>query len=619
MPPTEPGAARRWMPGISQSLRIIAALVMVLIIDVTVQQLIELKARLLDDARSQMARLDIVFAEQTGRAVETVDLILREAMANTRAHEEARNATADSIDAMLRRRIVGVRQVEELLFAEPSGRIRYSSRGHEALPALPAAGRTLMAFEADHPDDGLEISEPIRAADGHWTTLLVHPLTDAGGAFAGVAAAVLNLSYFEDFYRAVQLDENGAIILHRRDGTVLARFPHDDAAIGTSYGELTPFRDILAHDIAGTVLMGSPIDGSRRVVAIRALRRYPLAVNVSVSEDRVLDVWHHETIIFLLATLVVCAVIGTLLLLLARESTQVEGLVAEFKSARDAAEAANAQLRVEMEERERAEAALRQAQRIEAVGQLTGGVAHDFNNLLTVLLGNIDLLQQTQGLDPAISERLNRMRVAAERGSTLTNHLLAFARRQSLSPRTVQLNSVVRGMADLLQSAVGSNVVIETSLAEAPWPALVDPTQIELVILNLALNARDAMPTGGTLTLETGNAVRGLPARPEAPPAGEYAMVCVRDTGTGMTPEVVERAFEPFFTTKGPGLGSGFGLSQVYGVAKQSNGGVEIESAPGRGNSRARLPAARHRRRGRGRATRNPASRHHGHRHHPAC
>ena len=232
------------------------------------------------------------------------------------------------------------------------------------------------------------------------------------------------------------------------------------------------------------------------------------------------------------------------------------------------------------------------------MGQLTGGVAHDFNNLLTVLIGNIDLIQSAISLDPRTNERLAAMRAAATRGATLTGHLLAFARRQPLLPRAVDLNAVVSGMQDLLQSALGRHVQMEMPLADGLWPALVDPTQIELVILNLAINARDAMPAGGVVTMRTENRHCGPPARESEVAEGDYVVVTVHDTGTGMTPEVQAKAFEPFFTTKGPGVGSGLGLSQVFGTARQSGGDVQIESTPGKGTSvsvflpRATMPAA---------------------------
>ena len=247
-------------------------------------------------------------------------------------------------------------------------------------------------------------------------------------------------------------------------------------------------------------------------------------------------------------------------------------------------ESANRQLAGQIAERERVESALRQAQRLEAVGQLTSGVAHDFNNLLMVVLGNIRQMQKAH-TEPATQRRLTMMAKAAERGAQLTAQMLAFSRRQRLEPRAVDLNETVLSMRDLLQSTMGGSIEIKTLLQADLWPAMIDPTQIELVILNLAINARDAMEVGGALTVETGNVTLGQPSRPEEAPAGDYVMVAVTDTGSGMDEAVLGKVFEPFFTTKEVGKGSGLGLSQVFGLAKQSGGGVRIDSTAGVGTS----------------------------------
>ena len=251
--------------------------------------------------------------------------------------------------------------------------------------------------------------------------------------------------------------------------------------------------------------------------------------------------------------------------------------------------ASNDQLVAQIEERERVAGTLRQMQRLEAVGQLTGGVAHDFNNLLTVILGNVGFLQRgLAGLPNAekMLRRLGNMESAADRGAKLTAQLLAFSRRQRLEPKPVDLNGTVGSLRDLLQSTMGGAVRIDAALSASLWPAFVDPTQIELVIFNLAINARDAMASGGILRVETGNAVlRGGARRPEEPEPGEYVVVAVVDSGAGMSDEVQAKAFEPFFTTKEVGKGTGLGLSQVLGFAKQSGGGVQLESRPGEGTT----------------------------------
>jgi PAS domain S-box-containing protein len=244
-------------------------------------------------------------------------------------------------------------------------------------------------------------------------------------------------------------------------------------------------------------------------------------------------------------------------------------------------------------ERQRIEQQLRQAQRMEAVGQLTGGIAHDFNNLLTVVLGNIDLVRRRlaagelpRGLDE-MGRAAGAAARAAERGALLTQRLLAFSRRQALEPAPVDPNKLVSGSSDLLRRTLGEGIAIETVLTAGVWRTLVDPNELENAILNLALNARDAMPNGGKLTIETANIFLDADyARAhEDVAAGEYVQIAVSDTGVGMSKEVAEQAFEPFFTTKEVGQGTGLGLSQVYGFVKQSGGHVKIYSEPGQGTT----------------------------------
>jgi signal transduction histidine kinase/CheY-like chemotaxis protein len=583
---SDSGAAgrRRSLFSVSQALQVLALSVLAVIVTVTVVQLLWMRTAILADTMRQVARLDMVFAEQTGRAVETVDLILWNTIDTLRSLRAIPPSDDRVVDELLQKRINGVRQITAVAVTDPGGRILYSSQSGPRRE-LPPAGLALLGALKSGADAGLVFSKPLRGRDGKWVSLMLRGISARDGTFAGAVVAYLNLSYFADFYKAVELTDDGAILLHLRDGTVLARYPGNDAMIGRSFAELPPFRDVLAHAMAGTVIMDSPWDGGRRVLAVRALKAFPLAVNVSVAEGKVLAGWRRQALTSFSVVVTASLVTVGLLLLLAQRSRQIERLLGEFRAAKEAAERAHNRLLEQMEERERAEAALRQAQRIGAVGQLTGGVAHDFNNLLTVLIGNIDLVQKTAAPDPLLAERLGAMRAAAERGALLTDHLLAFARRQPLSPRPVDLNAVVVGMQDLLRSALGPGVRMESHLASGLWPAMVDPTQIELVILNLVINARDAMPGGGELTIETGNSIHPPSAQPEAQAAGEYVVLRVRDVGTGMTPEVQAKAFEPFFTTKGPGAGSGLGLSQVFGTAHQSGGDVLIDSAPNGGTT----------------------------------
>jgi signal transduction histidine kinase/ActR/RegA family two-component response regulator len=246
--------------------------------------------------------------------------------------------------------------------------------------------------------------------------------------------------------------------------------------------------------------------------------------------------------------------------------------------------AANDRLTAEIAERERAEARLLQAQKMEAIGQLTGGIAHDFNNLLTAVVGSLDLLLRRTD-DPKLRRLAGNALQAADRGAQLTSQLLAFSRRQRLSPSPVHPNEIVSGMGDLLARTIGPHVRVETRLEGNLWQALADPTQLEVMLLNLAINARDAMPAGGRLTIATRNVDPVPPQITNELSPGQYVAIAVSDTGTGMSPTVLARAFEPFFTTKEQGKGTGLGLAQLYGFAKQSGGTARIDSREGEGTT----------------------------------
>jgi len=238
-------------------------------------------------------------------------------------------------------------------------------------------------------------------------------------------------------------------------------------------------------------------------------------------------------------------------------------------------------------ERKRMENELHQSQRMEAVGQLTGGIAHDFNNLLTVILGNAEMLADDLPRGSTLRHMAEMTRAAAEQGAELTGRLLAFARRQTLDPRSTDVARLVHDIDGLLRRILGEHIEIRTERAENLWPAYIDAALLESAVLNLCINARDAMPKGGKLCIELRNAeIDERFADEHAEPGpGQYVMLAVSDDGTGMTPEVLARAFEPFFTTKEVGKGSGLGLSMVFGFVKQSKGAVRIYSELGEGTT----------------------------------
>ncbi|MGE5442347.1 MAG: ATP-binding protein [Bacteroidota bacterium] len=247
----------------------------------------------------------------------------------------------------------------------------------------------------------------------------------------------------------------------------------------------------------------------------------------------------------------------------------------------------------DVSDRKATEERLREAQRLEVLGQLTGGVAHDFNNLLAIIIGNLQLFAERTDADDEARELIADALWSAGRAAELTHRLLAFARRQPLDPRPTDLNTLIRGMTGLVRRTLDSRIELRVALAPGLWPSVIDRGQLEAALMNLIVNARDAMPNGGLLKIETRNEAIGESETAEIPDqpvdraadiaAGEYVVVTVEDTGTGMSAKLIERIFEPFFTTKGVGKGSGLGLSMVYGFVKQSGGHVHVDSDLGGG------------------------------------
>ena len=291
--------------------------------------------------------------------------------------------------------------------------------------------------------------------------------------------------------------------------------------------------------------------------------------------------------LYLLATLVVTGILAIALGLFAFVSMRRR--LAEALASQRALAAANVRLREEAESRGAAESQMRQMQKIESIGQLTGGIAHDFNNMLAIVIGSLDLARQRleSGATAKVATGIDSALEGARRAAELTSRLLAFSRQQPLSPQPLDVNKLVGGMSEMLRRAIGEQMQVETVLAGGLWRTFADPNQLENAILNLCVNARDAMPEGGKVTLETSNSHLDddyAIAHADVAP-GQYVAICLTDTGTGMPAEVVERAFDPFFTTKGPGQGTGLGLSQVFGFVKQSRGHLKIYSEVGHGTT----------------------------------
>jgi signal transduction histidine kinase/ActR/RegA family two-component response regulator len=398
---------------------------------------------------------------------------------------------------------------------------------------------------------------------------------DDPNRFEGAILIGVSPAYFRNFDRDMfSGDTDYSASLTRDDGTLLASYPDEAQA-----GRTPPRAEFLADAIArmpqaGLARGSSAIDATNRLIAYRRLAAYPVYVTVGRKWGSILREWGA-----VMATHLIFGIPATLALL-------ALSLLATRQAQRQNAMLAT--LRDEVQRREIAEEALRQSQKMEAVGRLTGGIAHDFNNHLTVISSNIELLQRRL---PPNSESLVRLSNSAmtgvQRAATLTHRLLAFSRQQPLDPEPLDLGRLVANISALLRQTLGESVAIETVLAGGLWLTRVDANQLESALLNLAVNARDAMPNGGKLTIETANTSLddAYAAAHAEVTAGQYVMLAVKDTGVGMTPEIIEKAFEPFFTTKPLGQGTGLGLSMVYGFIKQSGGHVAIYSEPGHGST----------------------------------
>ena len=527
------------------------------------------------DARDELATEAFFLSDHAKRLFEVAEIAVAGAgsLAAGRSWDEV--ASDPVLSRQLRDLARSIPYVEDVWLNDANGDLRATSFAYPS-PKSNASDRD--NFRAARQDvDELFVGPLIRGrVTNRQTFLLSNRMEGADGAFRGMASVTADLAYFSDYWRAVELPYAARITLMRVPTLeVLASFPQQDGAAQTPPGLA---ESVVRLPPSGEFEATRPED---RLGAFRQVGDHPIYLAVDIAAASVEAGWKAWFANILPVPVTAIALFGVLSWLAIRDS-RFE------RAARRSLAVANEELRLEMDRRESAEGQLRQLQKIEAIGQLTGGIAHDFNNMLAIIVGSLGLMEKRLARgDHEIGKYLAAAQEGASRAAALTQRLLAFARKQPLAPQAIDPNRFVGGMSEMLQRTLTEAIRIETVLAAGVWKVHADPVQLENALLNLAVNARDAMPSGGKLTIETSNASMdsAYSAANDDIPVGQYVLLAVSDTGSGMPPDVINRVFEPFFTTKGVGKGSGLGLSQVYGFVRQSGGHVKIYSEMGQGTA----------------------------------
>jgi two-component system NtrC family sensor kinase len=517
-----------------------------------------------DNADKQIERTADVINEHALKVFEAVQRAIAEI--NEIVHDmtdgEIAAQQAD-LHGRLRRIAEGSSQIKSLWIFDRSGRALVNSISYPA-DGTNFSDRDYFAAHAEK-DIGTYVGKVLRPRPPYggapFFGISRRRLSDKDAGFAGVIQASVLPEYFEGFYEKLARERGEYASIVREDGTLLARYP----ALGreAKLAEQGPlYQAMLAHPAAGKVTLVSAIDGTGRSVSYRKLPDFPVFALAGLETAAIRDQWLSQMRSQLIFGLPATAALIFIIALALRRTRRLY------------AEAAG---------RQAAEEALKQSQRLEALGQLTGGVAHDFNNLLMVIGGSVERLKSGPGGAQA-ARSLSMIETAVQKGASLTRQLLSFSRRQSLSPRVWDAVACVHDFREVLQQSLRGDISISFDLPDHPLAVRVDRNELEITLLNLVLNARDAMPDGGAIRV----AAAGKTLRQEAAPDGldgDFVSITVADTGQGIADNIRDRVFEPYFTTKKADKGTGLGLSQVYGFARQSEGAVTFETVPGRGTT----------------------------------
>lgn len=551
----------------------------------TIGWIIHSREAALLDAGRELATLDQILTADTVRIFDATDLVLDGIM---RDLADLRVTSASALRAMTKSPIIHrmladraeqANHVGTLTIVSNYGDLLAYSRDAE-VPPINVVDREYFQQMLANPSVRFALGSPISSRfSGDLSIHYARPLIGEKDEMIGAVVAIMPLSYFVSLYESLQVGSGGAISLWRDDGTMLARYPSFPGA-GQKF-RLDMFRKIVPNSqpqIYETENSLGGMEGVPRIIAAQQSDRYPIIVNVSFDRNMVLRTWGSSAVtVVIIVFLLTCLTGLTIWEILRRLRVSYELGVSRKR------------FEAEVGRREEVEDQLRQSQKLEAVGQLTAGIAHDFNNILTVVIGHIDVVRRGVGPNatPMVTKSIDRASTAARKAADLTHRLLAFARKQRLDPASIQVEDLLEEMTSILGRTLGEHVKIAFERAGDVWPVFADRNQLENVLVNLAINSRDAMETGGTLSLTVRNT--HIPSRAVGNDydgmTGDFVAISVIDTGSGMSSEVLERAFEPFFSTKGIGRGSGLGLSQVYGFSKQSGGSAIIESEMGVGTT----------------------------------
>lgn len=536
------------------------------------------RGRVIEEAQQSASHSVIALEQHAANVLDTHSIILRELDGLTRG----RSWDQLGADRHLRRTLAELTrefdQVSAIGMVDANGTLRLSSANDQLMPSV--AERDYFLAHKNGAARGLFVGDAyIARGTGLRQFAISIARFTPSGAFDGVIFAAVPLEHFIVFWKEFMPSGGYIIPLLRSDGTLIVRYPAMDGP--RRLDPTGPFMSQVRRSPRGLYTAVSGVDGIERINAYSQIRSYPLYISFSVETSRVLRGWSRQTMTAAAMGVLSAATLAALWLAVVGQSHQQRLAAARWREIAG-------DLEREVSRREQAEEAMRQSHKMEAVGQLAGGIAHDFNNLLAAIVGNLDLMRMH--LERGRVEDLPRYLEAAEsvagKAGAMTQHLLAFSRRQTLAPALLDVNERVASMKPLIASTVGPSILIRTAFAPRPCTTVCDPNQLDNALLNLAINARDAMPDGGELVLATARtSLDAAQAAALGLPAADYVTVSIKDTGAGMEPEVIQRAFDPFFTTKPIGEGTGLGLSMVYGFVAQSGGQVKIHSAPGAGTT----------------------------------